>query len=84
MPYACSMCPPRFARKSAIAPHAQTYTGEKPYACSMCLVRFANKSHVAPHERNHTGKKPYGCSMCPLGPARVISVSQFLLRFAKL
>ena len=64
-PYACSMCPVRFARKSAIAPHERTHTGEKPYACSMCPVRFTNKSAIAPHERTHTGEKPYACSMCP-------------------
>ena len=64
-PYACSMCPKRFANKSNVAPHERTHTGAKPYACSLCPRRFSVKSAVVRHERTHTGEKPYACSLCP-------------------
>ena len=64
-PYACSMCPKTFGRKSHFVRHERTHTGDKPYACSMCPRRFGQKCHVAPHERTHTSEKPYACSMCP-------------------
>ena len=65
-PYACSMCPIRFANKSQVAPLERSHTDEKPYACSICPMRFAQKGDVPRHERTHTGEKPYACSMCPL------------------
>ena len=50
----CSFCPKRFTRKSSVAKHERTHTGDKPYACSICPKRFAAKSNVARHERTHT------------------------------
>ena len=52
-PYACSMCPRRFANKTNVARHERTHTGEKPYACSMCPMRFAEKAGRRSEARAH-------------------------------
>ena len=50
-PYACSMCPRRFAQKSHVVRHERIHTGEKPYACFHCGKKFVNSGAARKHER---------------------------------
>ncbi|XP_061880045.1 zinc finger protein 2-like isoform X1 [Entelurus aequoreus] len=60
----CSVCAKNFKRKSLLAEHMRTHTGEKPFQCSVCGKTFSQKSSMTQHMRMHTGEKPFHCSVC--------------------
>ncbi|XP_061751116.1 gastrula zinc finger protein XlCGF57.1-like [Nerophis ophidion] len=60
----CSVCAKNFKRKSLLAEHMRTHTGEKPFQCSVCGITFSQKSSLTQHMRMHTGEKPFHCSVC--------------------
>jgi hypothetical protein len=62
--YACEHCGKEFPRKSALADHVRTHTGERPYSCSICKRSFALKNTLKMHEMRHRGERPHTCSKC--------------------
>ncbi|XP_048004210.1 oocyte zinc finger protein XlCOF26-like [Leguminivora glycinivorella] len=64
--YSCVFCETKFTRKSHLAIHERSHTGEKPFVCEFCSKGFISNSVLTSHKRIHTGDKPYSCEMCPM------------------
>ena len=58
------MCSRQFSRRSRLAAHFKTHTGERPYPCPFCPKSFASKGNCNTHVRVHTRERPYICPLC--------------------
>nr|XP_008248012.2 zinc finger protein 350 [Oryctolagus cuniculus]XP_051692566.1 zinc finger protein 350 [Oryctolagus cuniculus] len=63
-PHICSDCGKAFTKKSGLAGHQVTHTGEKPHGCGLCGKAFSRKYMLTEHQRIHTGERPYECTEC--------------------
>ena len=63
-PFACKMCPRRFAKKQNMESHYRTHTNERPFSCTLCTKTFARRFALTRHLRGHLGLKPYPCPYC--------------------
>ncbi|KAM9807363.1 zinc finger protein 420-like isoform X2 [Syngnathus typhle] len=62
-PYACALCPKRFASTAGRSEHQRTHSGDA-YSCTVCRKVFTTPSAFRDHATLHTGRKPHPCSVC--------------------
>lgn len=65
--FKCDDCSYTTVRKSDIARHSRTHTGEKPFKCELCFKEFSDKWNLKTHMRTHGNEFPFQCSSCRQG-----------------
>lgn len=66
-PYACTLCPSRFADISNLHKHTKIHTGAKPYVCH-CGKSYNQQSSLNTHKKTHLVAslvEKYFCTHCP-------------------
>ncbi|KAM4642438.1 uncharacterized protein O3C94_016764 [Discoglossus pictus] len=62
--YVCPECRKCFTRKSSLATHFNTHTGDKPYSCYQCGKCFLRRANMVAHYQTHTNERPHTCHVC--------------------
>ena len=52
LPYECSQCKKRFARRDGLTRHLQTHAGYKPHECSECERKFSRRYKLREHRQH--------------------------------
>lgn len=64
LPFLCSKCPKRFAKRIDLRRHESVHNQQRGFECPVCEKWFPNKTSFGRHQRTHTGERPYSCDHC--------------------
>jgi len=62
-PFACDLCPKKFAIIRQICDHVENHKTEKKFKCEVCSRSFAHKNNFNVHMERHAGLK-FKCDLC--------------------